>query len=121
MMAPYPNSYEQYRGGVEGAIATVRSFREDVSPLLPDWTRPVQAINLSSLVRLAGDVDAARDTYEQFVGRAGEWATNTYMWCGGPYDTGFGVLAAAGDLATAIDHFDRAVGMADAIGSPPTR
>jgi len=120
IMAPYPDLYAPFRSGIEGAVATLRTFREDISPLLPDWTRPVSAINLASLVRLVGDVDAARDAYEEFAARSGEWAVNTTLWCGGPYDTGLGVLAVTlGDLDTAVDHFARAVGMADAMGSPP--
>jgi hypothetical protein len=120
MMAPYPDNYAQYRGGVGGAVATLRTFREEIGPLMPDWTRPVQAINLSSLVRLAGDGDAAREAYEEFAGRSGEWAVNSYMWCGGPYDTGLGLFAATrGDLDGAVAHFTRAIELADALGSPP--
>ncbi len=89
-MAPYPDRSSS-RGGVAGASPPCRSFREDINPLIPDWTRPVQCIFLADTVRLAGDADTARDVYRQFSGLAGWWAVNTFAWCGGPYDPGLGV------------------------------
>ena len=118
-MVPYPDRLAP-AGGAAAAAAAVRAFRDGIDPLVPAWTRPVQAALLPAVVRSAGDGDAARALYREFSGQRGLWAVNTMAWCGGPYDTGLGILAAVGgDLDSAVDHLDRAVGMADAMGSPP--
>jgi hypothetical protein len=119
-MAPYPRRFAPFRDGVRGAAASLRSFLDDIDPLLPEWTRHVQVTNLAPLVRLVGDADVADRVYREFAARSGQWAVNTTVWCGGPYDTGLGIFAVTvGDLDRAVAHFDRAVGMADALGSPP--
>lgn len=118
-MAPYPDRPPPDRGASAAATA-IRTFREEIDPLVPDWTRPVQCINLSETARTAGDAEVARALYREFSGLRGRWAVNTFAWCGGTYDRGLGVLAAtAGDLDGAVDHLDRAVVMAESLGSPP--
>ncbi len=120
MMAPYPDQLRRPAAGSTAAIATVRSFREDDQPVAPRLDPTGAGINLVVTVRLAGDVDAARDAYRQFSGVPGEWATTPTSGAGGRTTRVRGATPpTAGDLDTAIDHFDRAVGMADAIGSPP--
>jgi len=118
-MAPYPTRMPP-AGGAAAAAEAFRAFREEIDPLIPDWTRPVQCLFLADTIRVAGDADAAGALHRDFAGLAGWWAVSTFAYCGGPYDRGLGVYAAtAGDLDAAVAHFERALAMTEAMGSPP--